>query len=291
MGQEWQRVSKGQVLVRIYPGGVMGDEVEMQKKVGINQLQAVALSGAGLSHLDPGVGALQIPMLIQSYAELDAIRERLAPKLEARIDAKKFVVLNWADVGWIHFFSKRPARTLDDIRGMKLFTSAGDPESEALFKELGFKPVPLAVTDMLTSLQTGMIEAYDVPPLFAMLDQSFGLAKNMIDIKWAPLIGATIISKDSWNKIPEALRPQLMAVARKSGDAQRERIRKMGDDAVLEMQKRGLNVVRADAALQAKWHADAELVYPKMRGRLVPPDLFDEVVRLRDEYRKNAAGK
>lgn len=120
-------------------------------------------------------------MMCDSYAEFDYVRERVAPRLEKLIEQKGFVVLQWSDVGWVHFFTKKPARTPDDIRALKLFTSAGDPEAEKLYKEFGLKVVPLAVTDLLPSLQTNLIEAFDVPPLFALLDQSFGLAKNMID--------------------------------------------------------------------------------------------------------------
>ena len=153
-------------------------------------------------------------MLIDSYEEFDYVRDRIAPRLEALIEQKGFMVLQWSDVGWVHFFTKTPARTPDDIRKLKLFTSAGDPEGEKLYKEFGLQVVPLAVTDMLPSLQTNLIEAFDVPPLFALLDQSFGLAKNMIDVKWAPLAGATLLSRKTWDRIPEAQRAEMLLAAR-----------------------------------------------------------------------------
>ena len=285
MGQDWERLSGGRVKLRIYPGGVLGDEMEMLRKVRIGQLQAVALSSAGLTRADRGVACLQIPLLIDSYQELDYVRERIAPTLEERLAARGYTVLHWGDVGWVHFFTKKPARTLDDIRKMKLYTAAGDPETEKLYKEFGFQPVPLAVTDLLPALQTGLIEAFDVPPLFALLDQSFGLAKNMIDLKWAPLTGATIVSKRTWERIPEPLRVELLEVARKAGLQLRGDIRKLGDDAVVEMEKRGLRITRLDATTKSEWYSEAEVAYPKLRGRLVPSELFDEVIRLRNEFR------
>ena len=282
-GQEWEQVSQGSVTLRIYPGGVLGDEHEMLRKVRIGQLHAVALSGTGLSHAEPAVSCLQIPLLIESYEELDFLRERLSPKLEAMLERKGFVVLNWGDVGWVHFFTKSPARTPDDIRKMKLFTSAGDPETEALYKEFGFRPVPLAVTDMLPALQTGLLDAIDVPPLFALLEQSFGLAKNMTPIKWAPLIGATIVSKQTWERIPQPLRSQLLRIAR-TDDKLRGQIRKLNDDAIVEMEKRGLNIIPVDEETKALWKSEAEAAYPKLRGRLVPAELFDETIRLHHEF-------
>ena len=285
MAQDWERISGGTVKVRIYPGGVLGDEVDMLRKVRRGQLHAVALSGAGLSHAEPGVSCLQIPMMISSYEELDYVRDRVAPKLETMLEDKGFTVLNWGDVGWVHFFTKQPARTLDDIRGMKLFISAGDPETEKLYREFGFNPVPMPVTDMVAILQTGLIDAFDVPPLFALSDQSFALAKNMIDVKWAALVGATIVHEDAWEQIPAALRPKLLASARRAGEKLREDIRRLGDESIVAMKMFGLNVTELDEATRNEWRAEAEAAYPKLRGRLVPAELFDEVVRLRDEYR------
>jgi TRAP-type C4-dicarboxylate transport system substrate-binding protein len=228
-------------------------------------------------------------MLIQSYEELDYIRDRVAPRLEKAIEQKGYIVLNWGDAGWVHFFTKTPARKLDDIRRMKLFTTAGDADSLELYQSAGFRPVPLATTDMLPALQTGLIEAFDVPPLLALLNQWFGMANNMIDVKWAPLVGGTIISKQTWNRVPEALRPQLQEAATRAGFRLRTEIRKMGDDAILAMRKKGLNVVSLDASTLADWQRQAEDAYPKLRGRIVPADLFDEVKRLRDEYRAKTA--
>jgi TRAP-type C4-dicarboxylate transport system substrate-binding protein len=285
MGQDWRNISGGQVQLRIYPGGVLGDEPDMIQKMRIGQLQAVALSGSGLSRLEPAVACLQIPMMIESYAELDYIRDRIAPRLEQAIEQKGYIVLNWGDAGWVHFFTKTPARKLDDIRRLKLFTMAGDADALELYQSAGFRPVPLATTDMLTALQTGLIEAFDVPPLLAMLNQWFGVAQYMLDVKWAPLVGATIASKRTWERIPEPARSQMREAARRAGERLRGEIRKMGDDAVEAMKKRGLKVISLDAATLAEWRREVEAAYPKLRGRLVPADLFDEVKRLRDEFR------
>ena len=290
MGQEWERLSEGRVKLRIFGGGVMGDELEMVTKVRIGQLQAVAVSSVGIHHIEPAVSCLQIPMMFDSYDELDYVRDRVAPRLEKMLRDRGFVVLNWGDVGWVHFFTKRPASTPDDIRAMKLWISAGDAKALELYRAAGMRPVPLALTDILPGLQTGLIDAFDVPPLLALVNQWFGLAKNMVDVKWAPLIGATIVSKSAWARVPEELRPKLMEAAREGGRRFLGDIRKMSDDAVTAMTKRGLNVTRLDDATLAIWRREAEAVYPKIRGNTVPADLFDEVRRLRDEFRALRAG-
>lgn len=289
MKQEMERISKGSVTVRIYPSGRQGDESEMVRNVRQGTtLNAVALSGAGLSQVDPSINALHIPMLIDSFEQVDYVRARMEPRLERAIEAKGFVVLNWSDVGWVQFFSKTPARIPDDIRKLRLFTSTGDPDTEQIFKELGFRPVPTGANEIMTALQTGRIEAFDAPPILALVNQSFGLAKHMIDMKWSPLLGATLVSRSTWETIPEKLRGELLQAARKASGEFRAQIRSGGDSAVNQMVLRGgLNVVKLTAAEKALWVKEAEAAYPKIRGRLVPPDLFDEAVRLSKEYRSS----
>ena len=289
MGQEWSQISNGQVVLHIYPGGVMGDERAMIQKMRVGLLQAVGISGAGLPEIEPGVMALQLPLMFDSYEELDYVRDRLAPRLEKAIEEKGFVVLNWGDAGWVLFFTKTPARRPDDLRRMRLFITAGDAKTEELYKAAGFHPVPLATTDMLASLETGMIDAFDVPPLLAMLNQWFGVAKNMIDLRWAPLVGATLVDRKAWGKIPEAQRAPMLEAGRRAGERFRGEIRKLSEDAVGEMQKRGLNVVRLSDRDTAAWRAEVDAIYPKLRGTIVPAELFDEARRLRDERRSGLA--
>jgi len=283
--QEWRKISNGEVEVRIYAGGVLGDEGEMVRKVQRRALDAVALSGAGLGRIHQSVDCLIVPMMFRSYEELDYVRNRIGPELEARIGEAGFQVLNWSDAGWVHFFSKQPARTPADLRRMKLWTSAGSPETERLFKDLDFNVIPLPATDMLTGLQTGLIDAVDVPPLFAMLDGTYRQANNMLDLKWVPLMAATVISERTWRQIPESIRPQLLRASQDAGEGLRKQIRQAGDDAVKEMRSRGLNVVELSDAERQNWQAEVLKAYPKLRGTLAPADLFDEVVRLRDEFR------
>jgi len=286
MKEDWRKISGGKVTLRIYPSGVLGDEPTMIRRMRIRQLDGVAITGNGLSRIEPAVSSLMIPMMLDSYEELDYVRDRLAPRLEGMIEEKGFKILNWGDAGWVYFFTKNPASSLDEIRKMKLLTSAGDPKTEELYKDLGFQVIPLAYTEVLTALTTGMIEAVQGPPLYAMVEQWFGLANNMIDVKWSPLVAATILRKESWEKIPLELRQPMLEAARVAGRRLLSEIRKLNDDAIPAMQKRGLNVIQVDEAKLARWRSEADKSYSELRGRYAPADLFDEVQRLRDEFRQ-----
>jgi len=286
MGEEWKKASGGKVELKIYPGGEQGDEPEMVQKLRIKKLQAVALSGAGLSGIDAAVAALNVPMMLASNQELDYVRDHVSERLEKGLAQRGFIVLNWGDAGWIHFFTKQPASRPDEIRRMRLCVLQGDNSTFELYKMNGFQPVSLAATDILTGLQTGLIEAFQAPPLLALSDQWFGGAKNMLDIPFAPLVGATVISKDVWDAIPVPVQKEMMQSARTAGVALRDEIRKSEVSSIPLMQQFGLNVVHADPKAVAEWRALAEGIWPKLRGQAVPADLFDQVKRLRDEYRK-----
>ncbi|HET6277982.1 MAG TPA: TRAP transporter substrate-binding protein DctP, partial [Candidatus Polarisedimenticolia bacterium] len=240
--------------------------------------------------LDQSVACLQIPLLVESYEEFDYVRERITPRLERVLVEGGFRVLSWGDAGWVHFFTKKPARTLQEIRHMKLLTAAGDPVAEKLYKDFGFRVVPLPYTEVLTALQTGLIEAVQGPPLYALLEQWFGLAENMIDIRWMPLVAATVIREDAWQRIRPEWRDKMLAAAQAAGERMRREIRQLGDDAVPEMRQRGLNVITLDEATFANWQAEADRAYPKLRGEYAPVELFDEVLRLRDEFRRHRPG-
>ncbi len=287
--QDWETISGGQVNVRIYEGGKLGDEAEMVKMVQARRIEAVGLSSVGLSRVDPSVACLQVPMMLRSYQEYDYVLERIGPRLEQALEAKGFKLLHWADAGWVRTFAKGPVRVPDDLRKAKLFTSAGDPESERLYKEFGFQVYSLSMADMIPSLQTGMINAINIPPLYALMNEAYRLVPNMTDVKWTPLAAGTVIDLRVWNSLPESFRAPMLEAARRAGDRFRDAIRKMGEDSILEMEKRGLKVLKPNDAEMDAWQREAEKTYPQLRGRYTPADLFDEVLRLRDAFRESAA--
>lgn len=290
MGDKWQEASGGSVLLKVYPGGEQGDEPEMVQKMRVKALQAVAISGAGLSGIDASASALQIPLMYDSWDELDYVRDRISARIEKQLNARGYVVLNWGDTGWVHFFSKKPATTPDDFRKMKVCVLQGDATTFELYKQNGFQPVSLAATDILTGLQTGLIDAFQAPPAVALGSQWFGGAKNMLAVNFAPLTGATLISKDAWERLPAPTRAKILEISHVFGPQIREEIHKLEDSSIKLMQGFGLNVVPADPKAVAEWRALIEVkLWPALRAGM-GHDLFDQVKRIRDEYRRAKAG-
>ncbi len=285
-GDKWRTLSNGSVTVRLYAGGVAGDDPDVVRKMRLGTLNAGVLTSVGVAEIDKSVYALGVPMMYDSYEEVYYVLDKMRPRLESSLESKGFVVLNWADGGWVHFFAQKPVAVPDDLKALKLFSWAGDATSVDLWKSAGFNPVPLPATEIATALQTGLVNALGCPPQVAVIAQYYNYAKNMTALPWQLLLGATIINKTVWEKVPADLRPVLLQAARESGTRLQEEIRKTGDRDVEAMRKRGLNVVAVDARAREQWKKTAESLYPKIRGAIVPADAFDEAMRYRDEYRK-----
>jgi TRAP-type C4-dicarboxylate transport system substrate-binding protein len=285
MAEEWKTLSGGKVAVRLYAGGVAGDDPDVVRKMRLGTLNAGVLTATGIGEMDKSVYALGIPAMYQSYEEVYGVLERMRPGLEAKLAAKGFVVLAWADGGWVRYFSQKPVATPDDLRQLKLFTWAGDVEGVELLKAARFHPVPLPSTELSTALQTGLVQAFGAPPQVAAIAQYYNHAKYMTEYDWQLLLGAFVVTKDLWDKIPADLQPQIRASAEAAGKKLRDEIRSSAGRDVEAMKTRGLQVVPVSPAQRAEWVKLVEGLRDKIRGPIVPAEAFDEALRIRDELR------
>jgi TRAP-type C4-dicarboxylate transport system substrate-binding protein len=196
-------------------------------------------------------------------------------------------VLTWAEVGWVHFFTKEPVATPDDLRNQKLFVwSNGDSaDSEKLWQDLGFNTVSLSSIDIMPALQTGMITAFQAPPLMALANQWFPFTPYMTDLKWAPLTGATIITEKAWQKIPAQFRQEVAQIVIEEAPNLQRDVRDLEQQAIDAMTERGLRIVAVDRPARDLWLNEVKTGYPQIRGAIVPEKYFDETLRLRDEFR------
>ncbi len=290
--ETWRKLSNGSVDLVIYADGKLGGEADTVGLMGINSIQAAMLTGVGLSEIEPAVAALQtLPMGFRNLNEVDHVGARLQPQLEARLAAKGYLVLFWSDAGWVHFFSKRPVVRPDDLKQLKLFSWSGSADQMEIYRSAGFQPVSLETADILPGLQTGLIEAVPLPPVYALATQLDARAPHMLELNWAPLVGACVIRKATWDRLPAPLREKLLQAARNTGAEIKESGRRESREAIQAMQKRGLNVIIPTPEVEAEWRAAAEAAYPRIRGRLVPADMFDEALRLVREYRAQQTGR
>jgi len=294
MGEKWKKATNGAITLTIYADGTMGSEDEVVRRMRVGQLQAAVLTVSGLSAIDPSVGALQkMPLVYRSLDEAAYVRGKLAPEIDRRFADKGFVVLFWADGGWVRLFSKEPGMLPQDFKKMKIFVTAGDVTQSELYKSAGFNPVLLEWSDVLTSLQTGMLDALPTIPLHADSNQFYLSTHHMLEINWIPLVGALIITKKSWDALPQDQRDAMLKAAADCGQEFQTNNRKENQEAIEAMQKRGLQVHPITKDAEEEWRRFSESLYPQIRGHIVPADTFDKVMQLLHDYRatQGASGK
>ena len=287
MGQRWEQASGGQVKLRVYAGGTQGSEGDMVRKMGIGQLQAGSISNIGMHDILPEPQMLSLPMFFTDEAEVECTFATSRAKIEAAFLAKNYVVLQWSRIGAMSMFCDKPFHTPAemDAANAKVFAWEGDPKSVDAWRAAGFRPVVLSSTDVVPSLQTGMINCITNVPLYILTARLFEKASHMVDVPWGYIYGATIIRRDAWEKISPDVRTRLQAIAVELGLKVDAEVRRLNVDAVTAMKKQGLEVVSVDPK---PWRAVMERSYPVVRGGVVPAAFFDEVKAARDQCR---AGK
>jgi TRAP-type C4-dicarboxylate transport system substrate-binding protein len=285
LSEEWTKLSAGKVKLKIYPGGVAGNETVMLRKMRIGQLHAGAVTNLGLTEIDPSSQVLNIPMLVRDYPELDFLMSHLRGDFEKRLEENGYVVLGWSEAGWAYMFTKTPMTNPDERGKLKPFVWEGDPAAVAMYKAAGLNPVVLSATDVLPSLQSGMIDSFPTTPLAALALQWFGVAPNMLDVPWAPLLGATIIRKEVWETVPAELRPALLAASRRNSDEIQAQIRSQDKKAIEVMKSYGLTVHTVDPATYKRWEAVAAAARTSARGTFVTAELYDRVLALIAQHR------
>jgi TRAP-type C4-dicarboxylate transport system substrate-binding protein len=285
MAEAWRAITAGTLETRIYPGGVAGDDADVIRKMRIGQIGAAALTADGMAAIAPEMRIFQTPMLIQSEAELDYLRGRLEGELETIAERRGFVLLAWCDVGWVYLFAKTPVADVESARRVRLWIAPGDTAWATALQSAGYRPVALPTTEILSGLQTGLIDAFNAPPVVALSSQWFGVAPHLMNLRWSPLVGAVVVSSRAWDAVPEEQRAQLRRAARTATARAQAEIRKFERDAIVAMQKHGLQVHDVAPSAAEAFRADVRRSYAKIVGPSIPEGIFEEATAYLGEFR------
>lgn len=286
MGATIQEGTAGRVSLQIYPGGVAGDEPDLLRKMRIGQLHAAMLSSSGLGDIDSSFLVFQIPLLFRTDEEVQFVLKEMSPDFEKRLRDKGFVLVHWGHAGWLQIFSTKPIDSYASFQGMKQFVWGSESQLGRWYQELGLRPVPLSATDVLTGLQTGLIEALPVTPLAALSLQWFRSAPYMLDHRFAPLVGATIVTESAWKKLSEEDQKACLAAGQETSTFLFREVPQSEAAALSEMAKRGLTITHEAERDEEKWQGLAREFAQRFRTTSVPPELFDRVTGLLEEFRK-----
>ncbi len=285
MDAELQQRSSGRIRFVFYPGGVLGDEIDVIRKIRIGQLHGGAFSGVGLGSVLPSVRVLELPLLFEGADDADFVTGRLEENFARAFEKRGFVFLAFAEAGPVHIFSQNAIRRRQDLKGIKLWTWYGDPLAEALFRTYQVTTVPLALPDVFPSLQTGLINAFYAPPLAAIALQWFNQVSYMSSQWLTRAIGGMLISRSRWRTIPEDLRITLKDVAKKYARQVVVKTRRENQEALTVLKRNGIQIVDLDPAERHHLLKASQRVWEDQAGRLYPRSLLDQVKSLLRQYR------
>ncbi|MBN2050645.1 MAG: TRAP transporter substrate-binding protein DctP [Spirochaetales bacterium] len=287
LSNRWSDLSGGRYRLRPYMGGIAGTEEDMIRKTRIGHLQAVVLTGSGLSDISSDTLALSLPLFIQSEEELSYLLEKMNSRLNALLEEKGFTVIAWQRAGWLRIFSKHPAATPADLRTHKLALPIENNTFQQIWRSMGFNIVSLSSNDFLTGLQTGMVDAIVSAPLMAAAYQWFPLAPNMMDVAFAPLLGALLIDTRVWNRIPADLRAEMLQAAQEILTPVEEQIMALEAEAVALMRGMNVRVVPVPEPVMREWRDVSSRGYHSIIGTTVSRELYSEMEALLTEFRQS----
>jgi TRAP-type C4-dicarboxylate transport system substrate-binding protein len=292
MGTSWERATERRVRLTVYAGTIPSESSAIAR-MAVDGLQAATLMIAGLAELDEAFNVFGIPFFFESDAELAYVEEKLTPLIEGRLRAKRYHLINWGNAGWIQLFSKKPIRTLDDVKQAKLYTTEGNPKVVQWYTANGFHAVPLSAGEIpkQLTLPTGAINAAPMPPVYAVALQIFKDAPNMLDVRLAPLVGATVITDAAWNKISPEDRAKMLT----AGATMAQQINTQAPDldakSIAAMKAAGLQIATLDKKDAEEFRRAAETLGASQRGTMIPAEVFDLAVRERETFRKTKPSK
>jgi TRAP-type C4-dicarboxylate transport system substrate-binding protein len=281
---EWDKLSGGSVTLRIYAGGIAGDEPDMVRKMRIGTLNAAGITVSGLQGIFKGFKTLSYPLLVRNDGELSYVLDHMKPFFEQELEKRGFHAVMWSPGGWVYLFSRKPVVHPQDLKSQKLWVWSGDADEIQAYQRAGFQTVTLAVTDLMTSLQGGMIDALVTSPLLAASNQWFGVVSNMSTIRLGPLWGATLVTDKVWSEVPSDLRPKLMDAAQKIADSLAPDLVKADDQAIGVMKKYGLTIDKVDAQTEAEWADLLDRTFSGLVGTTYDKESFEMARKYLNEY-------
>jgi len=288
IGKQVRQKTNNEVYLKMYWGGVQGDEKDMLRKIKLGQLHGGGFMGPGLGHIVPEVRITEIPYMFRNFQEVNYVRTRLQPGFEKQFEAKGFKVLGWMDLGFIHTFSKEPLISLEVARRQKWWTMEGEPIGQAMFQALNISPVSLSISDVATSLSTNMVDCASTTPFGAVAFQWYSRFKYMAAYPTCSIQGATIIKKEMWDRISPASQKIMMDISSKEHDKLFQVTRQDNVRSTALLKKAGIVVVPYDPK-----NKDMQFVFEtskKVReslvGKLYSKELLDRTLGYIDEYRK-----
>ena len=274
------------VKIKFYPGGVMGNDQSVHRKIRINQLQGGAFSSSGLSPIDSNIQALSLPMMFNSFEEVDYVRAKIDAWVKQHLKANGFIILGISEGGFARIMSTKPINTLQEIRDSKVWIPEGDELVQETFKTMGITPIPLPLSDVFTGLQTGLIETITTTSTGAIAFQWHTKVRYLVDVPVLYVIGILAVDQKAFEKIEPADQQIVIDEMNKVFSAMDKINREDNINATAALKTQGLEVVQPSAEEVRQWKDFSQQSIQNMiDSGMIEKGIVDEMERLLAEYR------
>ena len=278
--------SGGRLGFKIYAGGVAGDEKDVVRKIKLGQYNAAGFTGVGINDIAKKVRVLDAPFLFKYHDDVDFIVNKFDKEFQQALEDGGFVLLGWAEVGFVYIYSDRPVGSAEDLRNTKIWVWEGDPIAEAAFQAIGVSPIPLSITDVSTSLQTGMINTVYCSPYALIALSWFTRVKYMMGVPLANSQGAVLISKKMFDAMPKDLQDILVTNGRKYFRQLTLASRLENEKAISTLKDRGITVTIPTKEVAAQFESTGKKARQLLVGKLFSQEFLDQVESSVRTYRQ-----
>ena len=245
--------TQGRVKLKFYPGGVMGNDKSVLRKIRIGQLHGGAITGGGVAAFYPDANIYNLPFSFHSFEEVDYVRKHMDPLLIEGMRKKGFVSFGLSEAGFAYLMSKQPISRFAELRQQKVWVPEGDDIGQKVFDALDIAPVPLPLTDVLTGLQTDLINTVASPAMGAIALQWHTRLKHLVDVPITYLFGTLIISESALKKISAQDRRILTQVLKDTFDKINAQNRKDNHEALQALRNQGMNFIQPASSEVDPW--------------------------------------
>jgi TRAP-type C4-dicarboxylate transport system substrate-binding protein len=249
--------TEGRVKLRFYPGGVMGNDNSVLRKIRVGQLHGGAITGGGLSVVYPNAQVYNLPFQFRDLQEVDAVRQVMDKEIVEGLHQAGFVSFGLSEGGFAYLLSNTPVKTTGDMHGLKIWIPEGDQVNARMFKALGISPIPLPITDVMTGLQTGLIDTIASSPIGAIALQWHTRVKYLTEVPLAYLYATLVIKEKALARLDEADRALVMQVLQETFSALDAQNRKDNLQALEALKRQGIEFVEPSLEQQQEWEKHA----------------------------------
>jgi len=285
INQELTSNTEGAVTMRAYPGGVMGDDQAVLRKMRIGQIHIAGLTGLGLGFILPDTQVLGTPFLFRNYREVDHVVTGVTETMEQGFLKQGFVLIGWSEIGFIYMMSNKAVGRLEDFQKAKVWVPEGDRMSQAVFAKAGVSPVPLTVPDILLALQTGLVDVVYNSPTAAIALQWFTKVKYITRVPLGYALGGVVITQKAYQKIPQEHRKTVGEIFLRNLVTLNAQTRKNNDEALRIMTQEGIQPVDLPSEELARFQEIARDAREEMAGRVFSADIVREITMHLNEVR------